>query len=290
MTDDPQAQVPVWVRAEFGHAVVQHLADLVGADILHLKGAATDVELRTRPEGGSDADVLVRPAHLDALLGALWAHGWTRYSGFETGSAFEHATTAQHPDFLYADLHRYNPGFDADPGLAFSVLWQAREPRQIAGMPCAVPDRAGRVLVHVLNQARSRQRRWTREQVAALLPDTDLAPFDTLVDRLQAQVGYAAALGELDRHRGARTYALWRSTVTGGSRVQEWLARVRAAESWSAKARIVGRAPLVNIDHLGHRLGHRPSRREVAREFVARPARGLREEWAKLTRRAEQPR
>ncbi|SOC57800.1 hypothetical protein [Ornithinimicrobium cerasi] len=62
--------VPVWVRAAFGHAVVQHLADKVGADVLHLKGAATDVDLRTRPEGGSDADVLVRPAHIPALTPA----------------------------------------------------------------------------------------------------------------------------------------------------------------------------------------------------------------------------
>ena len=35
--------------------------------------------------------------------------------------------------------------------------------------------------------------------------------------------------------------------------------------------RVIARAPLVNIDHLAHRLGRRPTRREVVVEFFARP-------------------
>ena len=270
----------MWVRAAFGHAVVQHLADKVGVDVLHLKGAATDLDLRTRPEGGTDADVLVRPSHMPVLLEAMSAHGWGRYSVFETGSAFEHATTVQHPDFVYADLHRIVPGFDAEPGDAFETLWRRREQREVAGCPCWVPDRVGQVLVRVFNETRSgRRRRWTREEIEALLPDgQDLS---ALVDALDAHVAMGAALGELERYRGRRTYWLWKIQVEDATRVQEWLARVRAAGTVRGALRVALRAPMVNVDRLSHKLGHEPSRAEVAREFVARPVRGVREEWAR---------
>lgn len=276
-TAQETVEVPVWVRAAFGHAVVQHLADRVGADVLHLKGAATDLDLRTRPEGGTDADVLVRPSHIPALLEALTAHGWEHYSVFETGSPFEHATTVQHPDFVYADLHRLFPGLDAAPEDAFEVLWRRRERREVAGSPCAVPDRTGQVLVRVLNETRGNRRRWTWAEIEALLPEGHDLP--SLVDDVQAHVALGAALGELERYRGHRTYWLWRTQLEDSTRVQEWMARVRAAGSVREALGVALRAPLVNTDRLTNKLGHQPGRAEIAREFIARPVRGIREEW-----------
>lgn len=278
-TSDAEVGVPGWVRATFAHAAVQILAEGVGADVLHLKGAAADVDLRTRAEGGSDADVLVRPAHVEALLDALWAHGWSRYHDFRTGSAFEHATTALHPHFTYADVHRIVPGLDADPEVAFEALWRRRQVREIAGLPCQVPDRTGQALVAVLNDTRGRRRRWTTAEIDALVPDpADLAH---LVEEVDARVAIGAATGDLERFRGHRTYWLWKAQVEDTTRVQEWAARVRAAGSWRAGLGVAVRAPLVNLDRLTDKLGHRPSRAEVAREFLARPVRGAREEWSR---------
>lgn len=210
-----EVQVPVWVRATFAHAVVQHLADQVGADVLHLKGAATDVDLRSRPEGGTDADVLVRPAHIPALVAALQAHGWQRFHVFETGSPFEHATTLQHPDFLYADIHRLFPGFDAAPETAFEVLWRRRCPARLAGVTGQVPDRTAQVLVRVLNETRGRRRVWSPHEINELLPDQ--ADLEGLVDELDAHVAFGAARGELERFRGHRTYGLWKAQL------EDWL-------------------------------------------------------------------
>jgi hypothetical protein len=40
----------------------------------------------------------------------------------------------------------------------------------------------------------------------------------------------------------------------------------------------------VNVDHLAHRLGRRPTRSEIVGEFFRRPARALREVWLGLRR------
>jgi hypothetical protein len=94
---------------------------------------------------------------------------------------------------------------------------------------------------------------------------------------LHAEVALAAATGDLERMRGRRTYPLWNVTVNGGTRAQEWWARVRAAPTIGDAAIIVWRAPLVNIEALSHRLGRAPTRAEVVREFFARPLTALRE-------------
>ena len=59
------ATVPLEVRIGFAHASVQWIADRCGADLLHVKGAALDPTL-VPDRGFSDADVLVRPAHVAA--------------------------------------------------------------------------------------------------------------------------------------------------------------------------------------------------------------------------------
>jgi hypothetical protein len=72
----------------------------------------------------------------------------------------------------------------------------------------------------------------------------------------------------LFRHRP--TYRLWLVASQGGGRLQEWRARAAAEPTWRGKAAITLRAPLVNTDHLAMLLGRRPTRREVAYEFVDR--------------------
>ena len=222
--------VPVRVRVEFGHAAVQVVANELGVDLLHIKGVATDQDL-TGPGGGTDADILVRPEHVQTLLPALRSRGWEQRSRFLTGSPFGHAVEMWHAQWGYADLHRFFPGMQGQGW--FDALSDAAELRPLAAIACRVPNRAGRVLVHVLNGVRNGHLDVTREEITTSLESgaSSWAEFDRLVISLDASLALDAALGELDHHRGEPSYDLWRVTLHGGTRTQEWAARVKAAPS-----------------------------------------------------------
>ena len=70
-----EAQVPLGVRVRLGHAAAQHVADAVGARILHLKGYALAESLRWPGRVGTDVDVLVHPGDLKTYLAGLAAAG-----------------------------------------------------------------------------------------------------------------------------------------------------------------------------------------------------------------------
>ncbi len=263
------------VRILFGHAALQVVADAVGVDLLHIKGPATDLGLQSAG-GGTDADVLVRPSQCDALLLAITARDWQRRNTFRSGSPFGHAATYWHAQWGYADIHRFFPGMAQDEH-TFDVLWAERQTQDFAGIPAAVPSPAARHLVAVLNAARNRR------PLPADSDATDAAR--VLVPRVGAEVGWAAAHGTLEAHRDAPDYALWKVTVDGGTRTQEWWARVQAAPTRRDKVALVLRAPLVNVDHLANVRGHRPTAREIMVEFFDRPRRGLAEEWQRRTTR-----
>ncbi len=273
-----QVDVPLAVRLRFGHAAVQYLADQVGVDLLHIKGVAVDPSLRPGGYSGSDVDVLVRPAHVSALDRAMRENGWRLYSTFEYGSPFGHAQTYQHDAWGYIDIHRFFPGIRVPPESAFERLWADARGIEIAGVTCQVPSVPAQALLLVLNSARSLSS--NRADVAVswgAASSERRAEIKALVDELDAPVAFAAAVGGLERYRHERDYQLWSVVSQGGSRTMEWRARVRAAPTLSAKLRIIGRAPLVNVDHLAHRLGRRPSRSEIVVEFFRRPVVAVRE-------------
>ena len=57
--------------------VLQHLAERMGVDVLHIKGVAADPRWRS-PGGGTDADVLVRPSHVRRFVErAADVKGWS---------------------------------------------------------------------------------------------------------------------------------------------------------------------------------------------------------------------
>ena len=288
--NESQVSVPLSVRLRFGHAAVQHLADEIGVDVLHIKGVAVDAELRPLTRRGSDVDVLVRPDHVARLDRALRQHGWPLYSTFEYGSPFGHAQTYLHDAWGYVDIHRYFPGIRVDARPRRSTECGPigrRSPSPASDAPCrACPPRRCSSL---LNAARSRADRqdvevvWTHGGRRA-----PLGRSKPLVADLDAPVAFAAAVGELDRYRGERDYRLWKVVSEGGSRSEEWWARVRAAPTLGAAARVIARAPLVNVDHLAHRLGRQPTKPEIVAEFFARPARAVGEAGRALRRRGAQ--
>ncbi|GLI27352.1 hypothetical protein ARHIZOSPH14_15940 [Agromyces rhizosphaerae] len=275
---DLEKDIPLPVRLELAHAAAQRVASGVGVDLLHIKGVAVADELRPFGRRGSDVDVLVRPSQVERLDLAMRASGWTLYSTFVSGSPFGHAQTYLHDTWGYIDVHRFFPGIGAEPERAFEALWRGRDERALAGARCAVPSVPAQALILVLNDARSRAD--ARRDLAAAwtdAPEERRAQVASLVDDLDAHVGFAAATGGLDRYRDSREYRMWKVASEGGTRSQEWAARVRSAPTVGGAARVLVRAPLVNVDRLTHRLGRQPSRREVAAEFADRVRRAVRE-------------
>ncbi|GAA6527720.1 nucleotidyltransferase family protein [Intrasporangium sp. DVR] len=277
--------IPTAVRLRLGHAAVQVVADRIGADVLHIKGESLDPTVRRRGRSASDVDVLVHPGHVVDLLLALRAAGWELLNDFPSSSAFEHSATLRHTAWGHLDVHRSFPGFTARPETVFSVLWGTRHTWQSAGRTCSVPEPTAQRLILLLHAARSRGSHRGRQDIAHTW--TDAAPdvrgdVDELARRLGAEVGLAAATGRLDQWRQHPDHDLWRVASAGGTRIDEWRARVKAAPTARGKLRLVGRAALVNVEHLAMIRGRPPTRREVVAEFFARPARGIREE---LTRR-----
>ncbi len=270
--------VPLSVRLHLGRAAVQVAAQRCGADILHIKGDAVDRDIRPAGRWGSDVDILVRPRDVATLHRALTDAGWTVYSRFATGSPFGHAQTYTHDHFGYLDVHRFFPGIERTPSTAFDYLWASRSTKDFGGIPCPIPSPDHQAVILILNAARNggstsadMRRLWTDAD------DQSRARLRRQVDILEAHVAFDASRGEIERHRGARTYRMWRAVSTGGGRLAEWWGRVVAARSIRQKIRLVLRAPLVNTEHLAHRLGRAPTAREVFVEFFARPARGVAE-------------
>ena len=285
--DESQVSVPLPVRLRFGHAAVQRLADGIGVDLLHIKGAAVDPSLRPGGYAGSDVDVLVRPAHVARLDRAMRQRGWRLYSTFEYGSPFGHAQTYIHDAWGYIDLHRFFPGIRLEPERAFDVFWSDKHEVDIGAVGCHVPGVTAQAVLLVLNAARApRQARSDVSAAWRTASDEQRREIERLVSRLHAEVAFAAATGGLERHVAARDYRLWKVVSEGGSRSEEWWARIRAAPSVWAGLRIAARAPLVNVDHLAHRLGRTPTRRDIVLEFLRRPVRAVREAARGMRRKA----
>ncbi|WP_353808038.1 nucleotidyltransferase family protein [Agromyces sp. SYSU T00194] len=269
-------EVPWPVRLRLGHAAIQRVADGVGVDVLHIKGLTVARELRPSGTRGSDVDIIVRPSHVERLDRAMRASGWVLYSTFRSGSPFGHAQTYSHESWGYIDLHRFFPGLEASPARSFERLWSDREFIELGGWSCAVPDLTGQALILVLNDARAAG--GSRSDTAVSWKNANAMRRNEimkLVKELDAEVAFAAATGGLEQYRDRREYQIWKIASEGGSRTAEWRARVRAAPSFGAAVRLTARAPLVNVDRLTHRLGRRPTRPEVAAEFVRRIRRGV---------------
>lgn len=272
-----EVDIPRDVRVTLARAAVQVLADDVGADILHIKGEAVDIRLRPTPTPGSDVDALVRPDHVPRLDRILRAHDWDVYSSFAFGSPFGHAQTYIHSTWGFFDLHRSFPGIRLQPDAAFDLMWEGHQEIHLPGVDASTPSVDLQAVLLVLNAARNRGDEddplatWVDE------PGLDRAVVAATVDRLQAHVAFAAASGDLDSYRGHPDYPLWKVITQGGARSTEWWARIRAARTVGEALRIIGRAPLVNVESLEHKLGRRPTRRDIATEFLARPVRAVRE-------------
>lgn len=274
--------IPIGARVHLAHAVVQHLAERAGADLLHIKGPALLPDLRPASRWSSDVDVLVRPSHLHRLVTALEAAGWSKRSDFATGSVFAHAANWWHDDWGYVDVHLHWPGVHLEPEQAFDLWSIDSQTFDIAHRPCPVPDRTRQLLVLVLHAARSSDRAdidfaWSQAG------DVEQQAVRRLAHTFGADVAMAAALGELDDFRDDPTHDLWRLLSTGGgSRLAEWRARFVATPGTRDRARLLVSSLRVNRDHLGMELGRPPTRRELRQRQLLRVRRAGAELRSKL--------
>jgi hypothetical protein len=286
--------MPPAVGICFSHAALQVLAEDNGVDLLHIKGPAVDETLLDRlntdaetgravvqpvPRSSVDADVLVRPSHLDVLLDALRRHGWSMKYRFEDGSPFEHAATMEHPFLAPVDLHRRFPGIGLLPEAAFERLWVDRHAAPVAGYPCTVPSISAQRLLLLLAAARGVvagnsdvRRSWLEAT------DDERRSVEALAVDLRAQVALAAASGRLDEFRDSREHALWAALSRGeASMLKLWAARVRAAPDLREALRTAVKLVLPNPHRLAQALGRPPTRRELADAYLSRASWGLRE-------------
>ncbi|WP_277452469.1 glycosyltransferase [Janibacter sp. DB-40] len=277
--DPAGADIPVEVRVRLGHAAAQVLARRHGLDLLHIKGDALDERLVHAGRRASDADVLVRPAHLDRFLAACAEVGYRTVSRFATGSPFEHSTTLWHDAWGYLDVHRHYPGIGLPPATAFDRLWSTRTSRTVAGVDVPTPSLPAQVGMLVLHAGRTTPGGQASADVQHAWHGADAARREAVrhwVREFLAEVAFAAGTGELGSLPPSAEKELWLA-VTREGRLQEWRARIAAAPNLRSRVLLMARAPLVNIDHLAQELGHRPSRREMAVAFLDRARRAVRE-------------
>lgn len=271
--------MPSFVGIRFAHASLQALAEDHGIDLLHIKGPTVDESLLDGPRESIDADVLVRPAHVDRLIAAMHEHSWTTQYRFEDGSAFEHASTLVHPFLAPVDVHRRFPGIDGDAAAAFDRLWADRHLTDLAGMPCAVPSVPAQRLLLIVHAARSGALEHRDIRMSwAEASDEQRDELVRLADELGAGVALAAGTGRLDEFAGLPGYDLWKVLSTRErSLVRIWVARVRAAPTRRAALHAALRLLLPNRRRMETRLGRPPSRREVATAYFSRSRTGTRE-------------
>lgn len=268
-------EVPVWALTHLTHAALQRTADRVGVDVLHIKGPATLRSLRAGRHDSTDADVLVRPSHLESLLAGMREDGWTLFTDFDEGSPFGHAANFTHPSWTYADIHRAIPGPLADAGTVFERLWQDRTMLEIGHHPCTVLSLPAQVLMQSLHSARSHG--FEPAEAWTLCPDDQRDAVRALALSLLATTAFAAGIGELEAHRDAPDHPLWTFwSSPEGDRLDEWKARLRSARTPAEKMRVLRQALRVNRTHLRLRLERTPTRADIAREHVSRVVHGLR--------------
>jgi hypothetical protein len=269
-------QVPLGVLTQFGHASAEFVARECGADVLHIKGAAVDPRTNPLRPGGTDADVLVRPAHVQRFMTGLASAGWVLWCDFDEGSRFEHAASLHHPVYGMLDVHQNFPGIHAAAERNFATLWSRRVTRTVAGIACPVLDGLGERLVLVLHAARTSPSHIDLENHWHGLTDTERAELVAFADEMGARVGLAVATGRADEVRGDPELPLWELSGSGdGNRVAEWAARWRTAPSATARVRLVSRALRVNRFVLAQRLGRPPTRAEVRAEWLRRSRRAM---------------
>ena len=277
--------LPVRLRVHLAHATVEAIAAEAGADVLHIKGPACDPALRPVGRASVDADVLVRPSHLNRLRAGLSRHGWQQVTPLQGGGLVHHSTNWYHGELGQLDVHVRFPGIQIAPADAFEVLWRDRGLQQIAHRQCTVPSVTAQRLIVLLHAARNMPGRADEVRLAwTQAPPEAKADVRALVGELDADVAFSVTTGNLEDYRDRPEYQLWR-LYSGGDPGANWfLAGVRASPAGFQRIRLTFLRHLLGVaanipKRIEIKLGRKPTPADMARGYGYYLKRGLGLGW-----------
>lgn len=124
--------------------------------MLSIKGPAANYYGLRRDRVSADTDILVDPVDHQRYCELLEQYGWRPYFGRETPSLLPwHARTYTHPSWPCAiDVHRYFPGFFAEPQDVFDELWKGRSVLEVANTKILIPSLPTSAVIAALHAAR----------------------------------------------------------------------------------------------------------------------------------------
>ena len=273
---DDLPTIPIALRVHLAHAVLQGVADSGGADVLHIKGPAVSTTIRPPGHLSADADLLVRPSHLERLGEAMAAHGWECVKRLRN-DLVQHSEGWYHPQLGQADVHVRFPGIRLNAEEAFDLLWRPRGTVEIAHRRCVVPSQVAQRLILLLHAARSPQAHV--DDVARAwhdAPESQRVAVLALTRALDAEVALAVVVGGLDDFRGRPEHALWQQ-YADGTVTSEGFGRLRAQVQATRGRPLIDRIRVVVYaigvvvrvrQRLTTQFGRRPSRRETTAEYA----------------------
>ncbi len=141
------------------HAQVARAASGASLRALAIKGPALAVQGLRTARDTADVDVLVHPDELGPLVEALRTAGWRELLATTAPSIMpRHSVSVLNDHWpLSIDVHHYFPGFLADPGQVFDVLWARHEDVALAGVPVPTCDRVAHVALVALHHLRDQR-------------------------------------------------------------------------------------------------------------------------------------
>ncbi|YAL84093.1 nucleotidyltransferase family protein [Dermacoccaceae bacterium W4C1] len=226
------------------HALVEEVCSQNNLRAFAVKGLVNlHYRLRER-QGSSDADVWVAPEDFSTLLERLGELGWLPRPDEAGPRVLElHSVSLVHQQWpCDVDVHRYYPGFLADPAVVFEVMWERRAQIPIAGVTVTAADRPSAVAVMALHALRDMQQSRNTTEFASLrsmlVHEADpafVADLSELARRTWCMDTLAPLLGPLgirlprpSTSEYRRDLAKWEVRRRDNSPTSAWLAEMRS--------------------------------------------------------------
>ena len=233
------------VAVSLVYAYVDHLAKTIGARALAIKGSIAIAHgYREASSVSSDADVIVEPDRFGEFIELLEERGWKRRREARAPRYFgTHSASLYREDWpCDIDVHFRYPGFFADAGEAFEVMWSRRVSIMVAHRPISAVDPivGGLVLaVHALRDPERYRSRSDLGSVARRFRELRSDSFDeelaSLAERLRARFVLEPLFDQIGLNAGPSDLTevemeSWKFVVAGvGSTAFHWWVAFRRA-------------------------------------------------------------
>lgn len=140
---------------ELVYGLVGNIALNANLELIFIKGPVLQSQgLRTREHSG-DVDVLVKPAHLQALVELIGEWGWLVQPGVWDGTKVNHSITMSPGSWgCELDLHEHFPGIGIDSESAFMKMQEMTSRFNFASTNLLVPSVEFHAVIHALHLIR----------------------------------------------------------------------------------------------------------------------------------------